>query len=220
MIQSILYKDIIRRFRIRSVQGMDDLTLYLMSNIAREYSFNTLSKVTRCRSVHTVEKYIRHLQEAFLFFPLKRFSYKVKTQASHNKKIYCTDNGLTVAEGFRFSADRGALYENLVAIALRKKEIGGVLSVFYWKNPQNEGVDFVVKEGLRITRLIQVCADISNPKTLKREMRSLIKASRELNCEELLLLNPREARTETVTWQNAERQIRLVPLWRWLLDNA
>ena len=220
LIQSILYKDIIRRFRIRSVQGMDDLTLYLMSNIAREYSFNTLSKVTRCRSVHTVEKYIRHLQEAFLFFPLKRFSYKVKTQASHNKKIYCTDNGLTVAEGFRFSADRGALYENLVAIALRKKEIGGVLSVFYWKNPQNEGVDFVVKEGLRITRLIQVCADISNPKTLKREMRSLIKASRELNCEELLLLNPREARTETVTWQNAERQIRLVPLWRWLLDNA
>src|SRR3972149_10357089 len=109
---------------------MDDLTLYLMSNTAREYSFNTLSKVTRCRSVHTVEKYIRHLQEAFLFFPLKRFSYKVKTQASHNKKIYCTDNGLTASVGFRFSADRGALYENLVAVSLRQREIAGDVSVF------------------------------------------------------------------------------------------
>jgi predicted AAA+ superfamily ATPase len=35
-----------------------------------------------------------------------------------------------------------------VAVALRKREIGGALSVFYWKNPQNEEVDFVVKEGL------------------------------------------------------------------------
>ena len=218
LIHSILYKDIIRRFRIRSVQGMEDLAMYLMSNIAREYSFNTLSRMTRCRSVHTVEKYIRHLQEAFLFFPLKRFSYKVKTQSTHSKKIYCTDNGLAVSTGFRFSVDRGALYENLVAIALRKREIGGAISLFYWKNQQNEEVDFVVKEGLKVTCLIQVCADISNPKTFKREMRSLVKASQELNCEELVLLNPQEERTESFTWQNVERQIRLVPLWQWLLE--
>ena len=219
LMQSILYKDIIYLFRIRSVQGMDDLARYLMSNIAREYSFNTLSKVTRCSSVHTVEKYVRHLQEAFLFFPLNRFSYKVKTQASHNKKIYCTDNGLTASVGFRFSADRGALYENLVAVSLRQREIAGDVSVFYWKNQQQEEVDFVVKEGLHITQLIQVCTDISNPKTLKREMRALVKASQELNCEELLILNNQEDRTETITWQNVERQIRLMPLWRWLIEN-
>ena len=217
LIQSILYKDIIRRFRIRSVQGMDDLSLYLMSNIARETSFNTLSKMTHCKSVHTVAKYINHLQEVFLFFPLKRFSYKVKKQVSHNKKIYCTDNGMAVSAGFRFSADRGALYENLVAVALRKREIDGAISIFYWKNQQNEEVDFVVKEGLQITSLIQVCPDISNPKTVKREMRSLIKASQELNCKELLLLNPQEDRMESFTWRNAKCQIRLVPLWQWLL---
>ena len=217
--QSILYKDIIRRFRIRSVQGMEDLAMYLMSNIGREYSFNTLSRMTRCRSVHTVEKYLRHLQEAFLFFPLKRFSYKVRLQSTHNKKIFCTDNSLAVSEGSRFSLDWGALYENLVAIALRKREMSGTISVFYWKNQRNEEVDFVVKEGLQITRLIQVCADISNPKTFKREMRSLVKASQELNCDDLLLLNPHEARTESFSWQNAERQIQLVPLWQWLLEN-
>jgi predicted AAA+ superfamily ATPase len=214
LLQSTLYKDIVKRFRIRSVQGIEDLALYLMSNIAREYSFNALSGVTKCRSVHTVDKYIRYLQEAYLVFSLPRFSFKVKDQAGQNKKIYCTDNGMAVAAGSRFSADRGGLYENLVAVALKKEEIAGRISLFYWRSPQNEEVDFVVKEGLRVTRLIQVCADISDPKTLKREMRALIKASQELQCDDLLLLNDRVDRTDIFKWQDAERPIRLMPLWQ------
>ena len=216
LLQSTLYKDIVKRYRIRSVQGIEDLALYLMSNIAREYSYNALAGITRCRSVHTIDKYIRHLQEAYLVFSIPRFSFKVKNQVGQNKKIYCTDNGLAVSAGFRFSPDRGALYENLVAVALKKEEIAGRISLFYWKSPQTEEVDFVVKEGLRITRLIQVCSDISDPKTLKREMRALIKASQELHCDELLLLNDRVNRTEPFKWQDAERTIRLMPLYQWL----
>jgi predicted AAA+ superfamily ATPase len=215
LLQSTLYKDIVKRFRIRSVQGIENLALYLMSNIAREYSFNVLSAVTNCRSVHTVDKYIHYLQEAYLVFSLPRFSFKVKDQAGQNKKIYCTDNGLAVAAGFRFSEDRGALYENLVAVALKKEEIAGRVSLFFWRSSQNEEVDFVVKEGLQVTQLIQVCADISNPKTLKREMRALIKASQELHCDNLLLLNDRVDRTDIFKWQDAERPIRLMPLWQW-----
>lgn len=216
LLQSTLYKDIVKRFKVRSVQGIEDLTLYLMSNIAREYSLNALSGVTKCRSVHTIDKYIRYLQEAYLVFSLPRFSFRVKNQAGYNKKIYCTDNGLAVSAGFRFSEDRGVLYENLVAVALRKEEIAGRISLFYWRSLQNEEVDFIIKEGLHVTRLIQVCSDITNPKTLKREMRALIKASQELHCDDLLLLNDRFDRTETFRWQDAESPIRLMPLWQWL----
>ncbi|KUG21749.1 hypothetical protein ASZ90_008485 [hydrocarbon metagenome] len=216
LLQSTLYKDIIKRFKIRSVQGIEDLTFYLMSNIAREYSFNALAGVTKCRSVHTIDKYIRYIQEAYLVFSLPRFSFKVKSQAGYNKKIYCTDNGLAVAAGFRFSENRGALYENLVAIALKKEEISGRSSIFYWKSSNNEEVDFVVKEGLHVSRLIQVCSDISNPQTMKREMRALVKASQELNCNDLLLLNDRVDSMETFKWQDAQRKIRLMPLWQWL----
>lgn len=219
LLQSTIYKDIVKRYRIRSVQGIDDLALYLMSNLAREYTLNSLTGVTRCRSVHTIEKYIRYLQEAWLVFSIPRFSFKLKEQAGHNKKVYCTDNGMAVSTGFRFSADRGALYENLVAVALKKKEVAGHISLFYWKSAQNEEVDFVVREGTRITRLIQVCADISNPKTLRREMRALVRASRELGCDDLLLLNEREDRTEMFAWQDAERSIRMMPLYQWL-ENA
>jgi len=216
LLQSTLYKDMVKRFRIRSVQGIEDLALYLLSNVAREYSFNALSGVTKCRSVHTVDKYIRYLQEAYLVFSLPRFSFKVKDQTGQNKKIYCTDNGMAVAAGFRFTADRGALYENLVAVTLKQEEIAGRISLFYWRSPQNEEVDFVVKEGLQVTRLIQVCTDISNPKTLGREMRGLIKAAQELHCDDLLLLNDRVDRTDIFKWQGVERPIRLLPLWQWL----
>jgi len=216
LLQSILYKDIVKRFKIRSVQGIEDLALYLMSNIAREYSFNALCNITKCRSVHTIDKYILHLQEAYLFFSVPRFSFKVKDMVGRNKKIYCIDNGLAISAGFRASPDRGALYENLVAIALKKQEMAGLISLFYWKSPQNEEVDFVIKEGLHVRSLIQVSTDISNPKTLKREMRSLIKASQELKCDDLLLLNDRIERTEIFKWQDVERSIRLIPLWKWL----
>jgi hypothetical protein len=47
-------------------------------------------------------------------------------------------------------------------------------------------------------------------------MRALIKASQELHCDDLVLLNDRDERTETFKWQDAERQIRLMPLWQWL----
>jgi len=188
----------------------------LMSNIAREYSFNALAGVTKCRSVHTVNKYLRYVQEAYLLFSLPRFSFKVKEQAGYNKKIYCTDNGLAVASGFRFSENRGDLYENLVAIALKKEELTGRNSIFYWKSSNNEEVDFVIKDGHHVSRLIQVCSDISNPQTMKREMRALIKASQELKCDDLLLINDRIDRVETFKWQDAQRKIRLMPLWQWL----
>jgi len=220
LMQSILYKDIVKRFKIRSVQGIEDLAMYLMSNIARVYTLNALSGVTKCRSVHTIDKYIIYLQQAYLFFSVPRFSFKVKDQAGHNKKIYCIDNGLAISAGFRFSADQGALYENLVAVALKNEEIAGRISLFYWKGSQNEEVDFVIKEGLKVTRLIQVCSDISNPKTLKREMRALIKASQELHCDELILLNDRFERPEDFKWQGVGRAIRLIPLWKWLEEGS
>ena len=56
LFDSVIYKDIVKRYRIRSVQAMEDLALYLLSNISKEFSYSTLTKITRCKSVQTVEK--------------------------------------------------------------------------------------------------------------------------------------------------------------------
>lgn len=219
LLTSTIYKDIVKRHKVRFAQGVEDLALYLLSNVAREYSYNTLSKVTRCKSAHTAEKYIGYLEEAFLFFRINRFSFKVREQLASNKKIYCIDNGFIHAKAFQTGPDRGRLYENAVAIWLKKAELDGRSSVYYWKNPQQEEVDFVVKEGTKVTRLIQVCCNAQNNETKKREIRALLKAGRELKCDNLLLIteDQDEGNEEEVEWFGIKGRIKCVPLWKWLL---
>ncbi len=215
---SVIYKDIVKRFKIRSASSIEDLSIYLISNITKEFSYNTLTKVTKCKSVHTVEKYLNCLEEAFIFFRLNRFSYKVKEQISSNKKIYCVDNGIVYAKAFKFSPDTGKLYENLVAIELKKLEMRGLASIYYWKNPQHEEVDFVVKRGDKI-QLIQVCYNIEDPKTKEREIRALIKASKELKCRNLLVITEDYEAKEQASWFGVKRKIKYIPLWKWLLTS-
>lgn len=88
--------------------------------------------MNRLRSVHTVEKYLHHLDETFLLFSLRRFSFEVREQAQPNRKLYCIDNGLIIPASFRVSSDTGKSFENIVAISLRKYEIEGALECFYW----------------------------------------------------------------------------------------
>ena len=213
---SILYKDIVRRHRIRSVAGIEDLAAYLLANVAREYSLKRLTAVTRSKSVHTVAKYIGYLEESFLFFSLPRFSFKAREQARANRKIYCIDNGFVTTRTGQFAPDLGRLAENLVAIALHKRALDGSCEVSFWKDARQWEVDFVVKEGRRVAQLIQVCWDLSRKETHEREMRALLRASAALSCDNLLVLTAEEHGEERVEWRGTRRTIRVLPLWRWL----
>jgi len=62
------------------------------------------------------------------------------------------------------------------------------LSLFYYRTRNDKEVDFLLRNGHTIEQLIQVCYDITNSKTLKRETDALAEASAELNCTNLLLL--------------------------------
>jgi hypothetical protein len=220
LLRSILYKDVVVRHRIRAPQGLEDMTTYLMTNVAQRYSLNSLVKATRLRSVHTVEKYLRHLEEAFIFFSLRRFSFKVREQTRANRKIYCTDNGMVTSSSFRFSPDLGKLYENVVAITLRRHEMDGTIECFYWQSSQQEEVDFVVKQGTRITQLIQVCVSVDAPRTKARETRALLKASSELGCKDLVILTDSTEAEEDASWYGTVGRVRYVPVWKWLLANS
>ena len=217
LLSSVVYKDIVKRYKIRFPQGMEDLAFYLMSNIANEYSYNNLAKMTKINSVHTIEKYLGYLEEAFIFFSLSRFSYKVKEQITSNKKIYCIDNGFIQAKAFKLSPDLGRLYENAVALKLKKKELNNEINVYYWKNQQQEEVDFVVKEGIKIKQLIQVCFNVKDLDTRNREIRALIKAGKELKCNNLLIITEDIESKEKVEWFGDKATIKYIPLWKWLL---
>ncbi|MFH1065842.1 MAG: ATP-binding protein [Nanoarchaeota archaeon] len=216
LLSSTIYKDIVKRHKIRKPQAIEGLALYLLSNIAREFSYNTLATLTKCKSVHSAERYLGFLEETFLFFTISRLSFSAKKSINSGKKIYCIDNGLVYAKSMSLSPDKGRLYENLVAIALKKKELNSELKVYYWKNEKQEEVDFAVKEGHNVVQLIQVCASCTDMP--ERETRALIKASGELKCDNLLVITEQDESEKTISWFGMEKKIKFMPLWKWLLE--
>lgn len=218
LLEATIYKNIVKRFKIRSIDGIEDLARYLLSTIGSEYSYRTLAEVTKCKSWHTVEKYLRHLEDSFLFFSLRRFSFKVKEQTKANKKIYCIDNGFVTASAFGMSEGIGRLAENAVAIRLRKHELDGKCEVYFWKNNRQHEVDFVVMKNRKIDQMIQVCWNLDKKETMDRELRALITAGEELNCNNLQILTDSRQGTENVEWFGKKKQVKIVPIWKWMIE--
>ena len=213
---SILYKDIVKRHNIRSIKPMENLSRYLISNSGSFIGFRNLAKLAGLKSINTVMKYLRHLEESFLYFQLNAFSFKYKEQVRSSKKVYSLDNGMIGANAFIFIPGIGVLYENLVAIELKRRELNGELEFYYYKNARGYEIDFVVKQGLEVTQLIQVCYNLDNEKTKTRELRSLIHGVKDLHCHNLVVLTGDYENTEVIEWYGIKGTVRFIPLWKWL----
>ena len=75
-------------------------------------------------------------------------------------------------------------------------------------------MDFVVAERGNIIELVQVSYDISNPKTLARELNALKNVSLKTGCRNLTLVASSETRKTTI----AGVKISIVSVVEWLLD--
>lgn len=56
-------------------------------------------------------------------------------------------------------------------------------------------VDFVLRKGAKVERLVQVCYDMSSSKTEKREVDSIVKCAGELKCSHLTIVTRDEERS-------------------------
>ncbi|MFH1352976.1 MAG: ATP-binding protein [bacterium] len=216
LFDSVIYKDIIKRHNPGYPKEMESLANYLISNFGTKIAYKNLIDSAGIGSEHTVKKYIGYLEEAFLIFQVKSFSFKVRQQERANKKIYVTDNGLINAKAFSFSSNTGRLYENAVAVELKKREFAGELELYYYGNKYE--VDFVVKKNTEIKSLIQVSIDFTGKDTKEREMRGLLHASQELNCSNLAVITGGYRGEEKIKWFGKEAIVKFIPVWQWLLS--
>ncbi|HAX92358.1 MAG TPA: ATPase [Bacteroidales bacterium] len=212
LFDSILLKDIMRRFRIRQPRQLYDLSNYMLANCTNPYSFNQLKTGLNFNSVATIQKFTGYLTETYLFVILTRYDVKVKTQQKSPVKFYIIDNGFVKARSFRISPNYGSQLENVVFTELLRRHYNPGLDLFYYRTRNDREVDFLCRKEYVVEQLIQVCYDITNEKTLKREITALTEASSELGCNELLL----------ITWdiekiiEQKGSTIHFMPAWKWL----
>jgi uncharacterized protein len=207
--KNILFLDVVPRFNIKDTDNLEKLANYLMTNVTSSYSYNKLSKYLKF-SDKTIKEYITSLQKTYLLFELNRFDYSFKKQINYAKKLYVIDNGILNSISFKFSKDYGKLYENLVFVELNRR----FEKIYYYVTKNNYEIDFLVFEKNKVKQLIQVCYDLTNINTYERETRSLVEASKELKCNDLLILTNNVEKQEIIK----NKKIYFVPLWKWLLE--
>ncbi|MEW5896991.1 MAG: ATP-binding protein [Nanoarchaeota archaeon] len=216
----IITKDISFRFRLREEKLLRKVSFLVMNNFAGYVSIRKIKNALKSMlqesiSPSTLSNYFECFSRSFLFIFLPIFSFNIKDQEQYPKKVYCIDTGLINAIIPKFSENLGRFYENIVAVELlRRKATESDKEIYYWKNPLQEEVDFVVKGGLKVKQLIQVCYDLNDEKVKKRELRGLLKASEELKCSDLLIISEKKDGEEKI----GNRKVKYFPLWKWLLE--
>jgi len=207
----ILYRDIVARYDIRDVKALRELALYLASNLGSLFSYNGLKKFLGLGSANTAKAYVDYLENSFLFFSVEAYVTSLKKQIVANKKIYCADNGLADVVAFRFSEDRGKYLENLVFLELKRRKE----EVYYYKTENGLEVDFLLKKGIKPTDLIQVCWNMEDKKTEKRELTGLLVAMEKFKLKKGLIITEDQEETRQVSGKS----IQIIPAWKWLLEN-
>lgn len=183
LIEATIFKDIINRYKVKFGTEIYSMAKLLSASFTKQVSFANTARLLGFGDEHTVKRYFDYLCRAYLFLPLNLFHFKVSQQIKESKKIYFPDTGMAQAFSFFVSPDLGKLTENAVFLELVRQGFRPNWELFYYKTRNGKEVDFVLKKGLGITEMIQVCADFSDLQTQKREIAALNDAEEELKCQ-------------------------------------
>ncbi len=163
-------------------------------------------------SPESAENFSAHMEAAFLFFFVRRFSPKAREQAKSPRKVYAVDTGLANVVGTRLSRNDGAALENFIYLELAKRAVFDPrMQVHHWKDERQKEVDFLVQAPSEQPALIQACWSREAPRTREREVSALLGAMEALGTASGLVITSEEDATE----ERCGRTIRFVPAWKW-----
>jgi len=195
LMETIITKDIAKRFNIRNVESLRRMTHHLLNNVCQSINYEAIMSLAGVGSVATTQKYVGYLQQAFLIKRVQKFSFK-SHERIRNEKVYVIDNGFIAnRENSLLGENIGWRLENVVFIELLRRYNSQADDIYFYKpTSRSKEVDFVVcKQGV-VVELIQVAYSVSDAKTFKRETEALIDASEKLQNENLSLICLDESR--------------------------
>jgi uncharacterized protein len=212
---NILFRDLIERYDVKHPKAVLDLAQFLINNVASKYSINSLYKYLAKSLKHniahaTISQYINWLEDAYFLFSVYKYDASIRTSELNEKKIYCIDHAMVTSNASGVMLNNGHLLENIVYVSLRRTTD----RIFYYRTKTSKEVDFLTLSGNK--KLVQVCHDMSNPTTAKREIDALSEAMQELNLSTGIIVTRSQKNTISVT----NGTIQLIPAWEFLLETV
>ena len=210
----VILRDVVERYSIGNTPALRALIKHIMSAPATRFSlnkfYNSLKSQGIACSKNNLYDFMEYLTDSFLVYQVPIHARSERVRRVNPQKIYVIDPALLEAMTYRPTSDLGAVLENLVFMYFRRK---GIRPEYYITERGNE-VDFVVApEGRKERQLIQVCWEIHDPVTRKREVDALVEAKKELGLKKGTI----------VTWLDEDPSVEgvaILPAWKWLLTEG
>lgn len=117
--------DLRKTYGIKDQALMDSLLAYLMLHLSTSTSASKISSLFKQNNLETnhitIGKYLQYLCAAFLFFKVKRYDIRKKVYLETADKYYMTDLSFRFALLEKEKPGMKEIYENLVAIEIRRR---------------------------------------------------------------------------------------------------
>ncbi len=208
LLDDILVRDISVRKSIRDIDSLRRLAAFLLSNISKPISANSLTGMFGIRSCATVVDYFNFFRESYLIEMVPQFSISSKAESRNPKKIYAIDLGLiNIATTTSLDADNNKRLENLVYIHLRTNPLYNN-NIKYYINKWSGDCDFITTKHKSATQVAWKIDDDNRDE----EFRGLTAACEELGIKEGTLVTCNQK--DTIEYRNFK--INIIPAWEYL----
>jgi hypothetical protein len=213
----MLYKDLIERYQIKAFHVLKYFIEKLADNLTKPLSVNKIYNDLRSQGLkmdkNLLYEFIGYLNHVYLTFTVQKFDTSYAQRTRSDNKTYFIDNGLLNVITPNLAENMGKLLENLVFLFLRKK-FGNLYesNIYYFK--ENYECDFLVFQSKKLAYCIQVCYDISDKETKKREIRGLLAALKYFNHPTGYIITTEQEEELSVD----NRTIIVKPIYKLLID--
>ena len=171
-----MLRDVVERHRVSNVTGLRWMTRQLLGNAGALFSVEKFHRALRSQGIaiarDTVHQLLGYLEDCFLVRVVPMESNSERQRMVNPRKAYPVDAGLIPLFDRTGRANLGHALETAVLVELERRGF----EVTYVRTPAGYEVDFLVRSPEGDQELIQVCADLADPGTARRELRALVAA--------------------------------------------
>lgn len=212
---TLLLKDIAEHYQISNIAVLRYFVKRIMANLTKPTSILSIYNDIKSQGLKIgkddLYRWANHITDTFLFIRIPKYERSLAKEQKALPKYYCIDNGLRNAVLLPQSDDNGKLLENTVLLHLYRN-LGLAEKISYFQETSSE-CDFVLQQNGEVRQLIQVCWNLSDEDTRKREINGLLSAAQATGCHNLCIITLDE---EGLIRQN-DAEIKVTPAWKWML---
>ncbi len=214
----MIYKDLIERYDIKSPFALRRFIEKLANVLTKPVSINKVYNELRSEGYRMDKNFIfdlaEYLQNIYLAFGIKKYSYSYNSRQRSPRKYYFVDNGfLYILSFYAANKEYGKLLENAVFDFLRK-HYGNLFTenIFYYANKFE--CDFLIFDREKPLTAIQVSYETTDAETLQREIRGLVAALDYIGQKQGFIITMDDEQTIPLD----DKKIQILPAWKLMLQ--